>query len=146
MLFAQPKRFLPIAHQFEIVQEVKHIDLVAYYKIHNFREAVLLLLNIRQNLSLKLNGYILEIVRQLIVNPLEMAYICEDILMLNVFAKELVQVNGIDEMDESFVGTINTHTELGVELAYKVNIFESCKAYVFNIFIYRWKRNIFSTQ
>ena len=122
MLFAQPKRFLPIAHQFEIVQDVKHIDLVVYLKIHKFQEAVLLLLNIRGNLSLKLNGYILEAVRQLIRNPLELAYISEDILMLNVFAKELVQLNGMEEMEEGYVGpVINSHIDLGVELAYKVN-------------------------
>jgi hypothetical protein len=120
ILFSQPKRFLPITAQFEINQETHgKRDFVAYYKIHNFLESLMLLLSVKFALSPTLYGSVLECIKLMMSNPVELNYFCSNIELLNVITKLLLQPSTDEEIAANLESFENI--EIGFEIAYKVS-------------------------
>lgn len=125
ILFTQPKRFLPIIAQFEVARDAtRKKDFVVYYKIHKFLETLIVLLEVRHLLTATLFGLILDSIKIMIANPEEFNYICENIELLNIITKLLLQSNGEEENNSSVLAVTNDTCEnidVGTQIAYKVS-------------------------
>lgn len=130
ILYTQPKRFLPIATQFEIAnsEKIQWQDFVSFYKVHNFLEITIMLLNIRHSLSSTLLILIIDYLKIVINNSTEFAYISEDIVLSNNLIKMLLQSH--EHPEEISIGLLisaneNLNIDVGLEIAYKVSDFNT---------------------
>ncbi|XP_044750585.1 protein virilizer isoform X2 [Coccinella septempunctata] len=112
----QPKRFLPVSSQFEIVREQSKNVLLEYFKIFNFVESLVLLLThpLLSNLPV-LKIPILEVVYNLSETRDGIDYMSSRSETMNVLLKYLLQT----EEDEQYSMDIKSQS-LGIVLAYKL--------------------------
>ncbi|XP_045461756.1 protein virilizer [Harmonia axyridis] len=112
----QPKRFLPVSSQFEIVREYSKNVLVEYFKIFDFIESLVLLLThpLLSNLPV-IKIPILEVISDLSETRDGISYMSLHSDTMNVLIKYLLQT----EDDEQYSMDIKSQS-LGIMLAYKL--------------------------
>lgn len=111
------KKFLPIAAQFEMDPEGEVINLVSSYKANCFLESMILLWNLRQKMSSKLCGLMMEYLSIMTKNKNEMSYITDNIQLVNQFVKILFN-SELDVNEEST--KIYVSHKVATEIAFKI--------------------------
>lgn len=114
---SQPKRFLPVAAQFEIVRDnVKNV-IIGFFENHQVLECLTLLLAHASTMNIpaiKLPIY--EILRELLVFEEGLEYLSKNASVINVLMKSLLQ----SEEDLQFEQHETKSHQLGLNLAYKI--------------------------
>ncbi|XP_066149127.1 protein virilizer [Euwallacea fornicatus] len=117
---SQPKRFLPVASQFEIMRADTQNLLVHYFKIFHLLQCFILLLTCPSTLNLPaIKTPIFEIVSVLLETPEGLEYLSNNAEALNVLLKCLLRTD--EEMQYSINENIELHSHnLGLKIAYKI--------------------------
>ncbi|CAG9763201.1 unnamed protein product [Ceutorhynchus assimilis] len=117
---SQPKRFLPVAAQFEIMRSDTRNILVDYFKMFNLLQCFVLLLTSPDTLNLPLiKTPIFEIVANLLESKEGLQYLSENSETINVLLKCLLRTD--EEMQYSLNDSIEVHSHnLGLKIAYKL--------------------------
>lgn len=117
---AQPKRFLPVAAQFEIMRADTKNVLVHYFKMFNLLQCFILLLTSPSTLNLPpIKTPIFEIISVLLESPEGLQYLSENSETINVLLKCLLRTD--EEMQYSINDCIEVHSHnLGLKIAYKI--------------------------
>lgn len=111
----QTRKFVPITSQFEVLSKVKSPAFVSFYKIHNFIESIILLLNAKPCISPKLLLNVLNYLQLMMSNGKEFAYLTSDMEMLNELVKLLLDTPDGDPTVQS------DNVDVGLEIAYKTS-------------------------
>lgn len=120
----QTRKFVPIASQFEIHSKIKSPEFVSYYKIHNFMEMLVLLLNVKNLISSKLLLQIYNYIKLMINNTKEFSYLSDDIQLLNDLVRIMLEPQMTEQQLETQTTLDTTHVknlniDIGLEIAYK---------------------------
>lgn len=115
---SQPKRFLPVASQFEIVRNNDYIILVEYFKMYNVLQCFVILLTHPSTLNLPLiKTPIFEIVSVFLKCPEGLQYLSENIETVEVLLKCLLHSE--EELQYQSDMEMKSH-QLGLKIAYKL--------------------------
>ncbi|XP_076274997.1 protein virilizer-like isoform X2 [Rhynchophorus ferrugineus] len=117
---SQPKRFLPVSAQFEIMRADSRNVLVHYFGMFNLLQCFLLLLTYPSTLNLPpIKTPIFEIVSALLDNTEGLQYLSENSSTVNVLLKCLLRTD--EEMQYSLSDCIEVKSHnLGLRIAYKL--------------------------
>ncbi|XP_050313210.1 protein virilizer isoform X2 [Anthonomus grandis grandis] len=117
---SQPKRFLPVAAQFEIIRTETNNVLVRYFKMFNLLQCFVLLLTSPSTLNLPpIKTPIFDIVSVLLDTVEGLEYLSENCETINVLLKCLLRTD--EEMQYSINDSIELHSHnLGLKIAYKI--------------------------
>lgn len=117
---SQPKRFLPVSSQFEILRSDTNEVLVEYFKMFNLLQCFVLLLTYPSTLNLPLiTTPIYEIVSLLLNYPKGLQYISENSGTVNVLLKCLLKPDEELQYNMQECFDIKSHY-LGQKIAYKL--------------------------
>lgn len=115
---SQPKRFLPVASQFEILRNNNYGILVEYFKMFNVLQCFVLLLTHPSTLNLPLiKTPIFEIVSFLLKCPEGLQYLSENIETVDVLLKCLLHSE--EELQYQNFMEMKSH-QLGLKIAYSL--------------------------
>lgn len=117
-LLQQPKRFLPVIAQFEIIRDEFDMKdpLIELFKMQNFIEILLVLLtNLGTTANNNIKGNIFEIIDHLVSTQFGLEYLYDNPQSVNLLVKILLQ----GEEEQFHPDTLNSH-HLGIKLAYKL--------------------------
>ncbi|KAJ8978120.1 hypothetical protein NQ317_014175 [Molorchus minor] len=116
----QPKRFLPVSSQFEILRSSTNNILVEYFKMFNLLQCFLLLLTYPSTLNLPLiKTPIFEIISTLLDSVEGLQYLSENCDTLNVLLKCLLRTD--EELQYGIQECIEERSHyLGLRIAYKI--------------------------
>lgn len=117
---SQPKRFLPVAAQFEILRSDTKMLLVHYFKMFSLLQCFVLLLTCPSTLILPaIKTPIFEIVSVLLDSSEGLQYLSENCETINVLLKCLLRTD--EEIQYSMNDSIEVHSHnLGLKIAYKI--------------------------
>nr|CAH7713265.1 unnamed protein product [Callosobruchus chinensis] len=117
---SQPKRFLPVSSQFEILRNDTYEVLVEYFKMFNLLQCFVLLLTYPSTLNLPLiKTPIFEIVSLLLENNEGLQYISENFETVNILLKCLLRTDEEVQYTIQECLEIKSH-HLGLKIAYKL--------------------------
>ncbi|KAJ8972217.1 hypothetical protein NQ314_000278 [Rhamnusium bicolor] len=117
---SQPKRFLPVSSQFDILRSDTNNILVEYFKMFNLLQCFILLLTYPSTLNLPLiKTAIFEIVSNLLENSEGLQYLSENVETMNVLLKCLLRTD--EELQYNMQESIEVRSHhLGLKIAYKL--------------------------
>lgn len=117
-ILSQPKRFLPVASQFEINRSETKPIIITFFKMQNFLQCIMVLLTHPNTMNIStIKTSIFEIITELMENKDGLQYLSENTAISNVLVKYLMQI-GDEEVPFSLLETDNKSHNLGLKLAY----------------------------
>nr|XP_023012377.1 protein virilizer [Leptinotarsa decemlineata] len=118
-VLSQPKRFLPVSSQFEIMRNYSYNVLVVYFKMFNLLQCFVLLLNYPSTMNLPLiKTPIFEIISILLDKSEGLEYLSENVETITVLLKCLLRTD--EEMQYSAAEFVLKSHQLGLKIAYKL--------------------------
>uniref|UniRef100_A0A336KWE5 CSON001274 protein n=1 Tax=Culicoides sonorensis TaxID=179676 RepID=A0A336KWE5_CULSO len=126
--FAQPRRFLPVSAQFEIPKDAFSFPFAmngikSFMQSNGFLEVLILIISSKNKLSSNLVAVAYKLIEKIILNPLGLNYLVDNIEQTNLLVRELFGLKDSEDIEVE-VDPLSIYATkpraIAMEIAYKI--------------------------